>query len=475
MFDMPLRHWLHKIGVNSGLGLELRIRDDWGNRGLGSEASGGLDGDRAHASHPRVPERALLPVGQRVGSYNFPSLHKGGGAAGLALDCPDGVDLDPTRYLEGRLTDDERAFFEANGFLLVKNALPPDQYAEIMEAVDKCRADAIGTGQNTRTEMTHAAAFSPANDLQQVQAIRRLLTNEVILAKAVDILGFNIYCYHYHVNITPASATGAAEDLPTADEISAKVKTFRYHQDSGQSEDMEEQRDDVEPFRFSIKCAYFLTDTLKSGMANTWIVPTQHKRGKLELPASGVGQPKLAAPALCPANSCLIFDRRLWHSPTPNWSNATRKVCFVGYSFRWCQPKDGMFVEPAMQAASCPILRQMLGYTTSNAGLYQPNCADTPLRPWLHSLGIDEPLGPSQERPHFGPNDGLLPVPMTVRELEAQGLFEGDAGHRTDPRVGDVPRIHSQYRRQGAAGSDGQSMKERLDAEERSSLFSARL
>ena len=34
------------------------------------------------------------------------------------------------------------------------------------------------------------------------------------------------------------------------------------------------------------------------------------------------------------------------------------------------------------------------GYTSSNAGLYQPNSADTPIRPWLHSIGIDEPLGP---------------------------------------------------------------------------------
>ena len=118
-------------------------------------------------------------------------------------------------------------------------------------------------------------------------------------------------------------------------------------------------------------------------------------------------------------------DRRLFHSPTPNWSSVTRKVCFVGYGFRWIQPKDGMYVEPAMSKATCPILKQMLGYTSSNAGLYQPNSADTPIRPWLHSIGIDEPLGPAAKRPDFGALDGLMPLPRTVRELEAQGLFEG--------------------------------------------------
>ena len=60
-------------------------------------------------------------------------------------------------------------------------------------------------------------------------------------------------------------------------------------------------------------------------------------------------------------------DRRLFHTPTPNWSPLTRQVCFVGYGFRWIQPKDGMFVEPAMEAATCPILKQMLGYTVSAA------------------------------------------------------------------------------------------------------------
>ena len=59
-----------------------------------------------------------------------------------------------------------------------------------------------------------------------------------------------------------------------------------------------------------------------------------------------------------------------------------------------------------------------------------------------------------------------LPLPKTVRELEAQGLFEGDTGHTTDPRPDVRP-----YRRRDAGGQDGQSMKERLDAEERASLL----
>jgi len=47
---------------------------------------------------------------------------------------------------------------------------------------------------------------------------------------------FQICCYHFHVNVTPpaadeASAMGAAS-MPTFEDISTSVKTFRFHQAS---------------------------------------------------------------------------------------------------------------------------------------------------------------------------------------------------------------------------------------------------
>ena len=229
------------------------------------------------------------------------------------------------------------------------------------------------------------------------------------------------------------------------------------------------------PQQFSVKVGYVLTDTPTAGMANTWLLPRRHKSDSFERPPEGVGQPEGAVPVVCPANSCFIFDRRCFHSPTPNWSEQTRKVCFVGYSYRWLQPKDGMYVEPAMERARCPVLMQLLGYTSSNSGLYQPNAVDTPLRPWLHhACGITDPLGPDVHRPEFGwSRDGFGPLPLTVRELESQGSFEGDTGHSTRARAGARPYSRAESRRQGD-GDGGQTMKEKLDAEERASLLSSR-
>ena len=38
---------------------------------------------------------------------------------------------------------------------------------------------------------------------------------------------------------------------------------------------------------------------------------------------------KGAIPVLVPANSCMIFDRRLWHAATPNWAQRERMVVFM--------------------------------------------------------------------------------------------------------------------------------------------------
>jgi hypothetical protein len=59
------------------------------------------------------------------------------------------------------------------------------------------------------------------------------------------------------------------------------------------------------------------------------------------------------------------------------------------------------------------------------------------VRSWLyHQCGTHELLGPDATRPEFGALDGLLPVPQTVREMEATGAFEGDTGRTNHCPVG---------------------------------------
>ena len=47
---------------------------------------------------------------------------------------------------------------------------------------------------------------------------------------------------------------------------------------------------------------------------------------------------------LAKPGTAVFFDRRLWHAPSPNWSEVTRKVLFYGYGYRWIRTKDDMTV-----------------------------------------------------------------------------------------------------------------------------------
>jgi len=89
-----------------------------------------------------------------------------------------------------------------------------------------------------------------------------------------------------------------------------------------------------------MKAAYYLTDMSEAGRANTWIIPGAHLAPRSPVEGLDLGQPEGAIPIRCPANSCLLFDRRLYHTATPHWEPEApvRQALFVGYAHRWLRP-----------------------------------------------------------------------------------------------------------------------------------------
>ncbi len=156
-------------------------------------------------------------------------------------------------------------------------------------------------------------------------------------------------------------------------------QTFGWHQDSGRVN--VEMESHPRP-RLALKVAYFLSDTAQEGRGNFWVVPGSHLHDTLEMPAGGTGQPTGAEPVLARPGTAVFFDRRLWHTASPNWSDVTRKVLFYGYGYRWIRTKDDMTVTD-LWSHSDPIRRQLLGDGLNANGHYSPTDADVPLRVWL--------------------------------------------------------------------------------------------
>jgi hypothetical protein len=270
--------------------------------------------------------------------------------------------------LQHRLTADERRTFEETGLLTVPNALGPEQLARLTEATDAAHRRYLENGFEPKKALFHPN-FIPDDPL-----FADLVDHDRVLPKVWGILGWNIYLYHAHMIVTPP--TGQPRD----------DKTFGWHQDSGRVN--REIETHPRP-RLSLKVAYFLSDASQSGRGNFWVVPGTHLCDTLAMPEGGQGQPEGAVPVLVEPGTAVLFDRRLWHAASPNWSDVTRKVLFYGYGYRWIRTKDDMTVQ-SLWEQSDPIRRQLLGYGPSCNGFYSPTDEDVPLRTWLREHSPEE-------------------------------------------------------------------------------------
>ena len=265
--------------------------------------------------------------------------------------------------LEYGLTEAERKQFNEQGYLMVEDALSPEQVAVLTATTDEIYTRKVAAGHNDKT-----ALFYP-NFIPDSPLYADLVDYERILPKVWGILGWNIYLYHGHLIVTPP--TGQTPD----------DKTFGWHQDSGRINSEIESH--PRP-RLSLKVAYFLSDTSVAERGNFWIVPGSHTWDTLDRPTGGTGQPTGAIPVLAKPGTAVFFDRRLWHTASPNWSTHTRKVLFYGYGYRWIRTKDDMTVQ-SLWPESDPIRRQMLGWGVNANGFYSPTDEDVPLRTWLRT------------------------------------------------------------------------------------------
>lgn len=275
--------------------------------------------------------------------------------------------MDPS-CLAHRLTEDERQAVSRDGYLILEDVLTEEEVERLTGVVD--RLHAAGEFEEGRTDETISRRVNKIGFVGMDRSLFDLVACDRTLPTVWGILGWNVYLYHSHLSITETEPGSYALDGPT----------WKWHQDSGRlNQDME-----TEPRpRISIKVAYFLTDVSEEGRGNFWVVPGSHLRNKLERPESGMGQPEGAVPVMVKPGTAVIFDRRIWHTATPNFSSIVRKVLFYGYGYRWIRTRDEMEFPQAWYDESDPVLQQMMGHSVNEYGRSSPTDADVPLKVWL--------------------------------------------------------------------------------------------
>ena len=239
----------------------------------------------------------------------------------------------------------ERERFDRDGYLIIRGALTPDEVSRYAAALDRTYAAATSSGR-----------VQPGASMHQLSAVANcpeaagLLDHPSTFRYVWSLLGWNIHVYHSHLDVHPP--------LPAR-----RPFRFEWHQDGGRQN--REIETDPRP-RLSVKLAYWLSDVSAPGRGNLKVVPGSHRvnwisgppRRDVEWP-----EPEGAIEVTASPGDVVLFDRRLWHARSDNYSPHTRKAIFFGYTFRWVairDENDGIWSSDWAGRLS-PVQRQLLG------------------------------------------------------------------------------------------------------------------
>ncbi|MGZ5301727.1 MAG: phytanoyl-CoA dioxygenase family protein, partial [Actinomycetota bacterium] len=258
------------------------------------------------------------------------------------------------------LTDEQRERFERDGYLVVDDALDAAHVSRLTDAVDRVWA-AHRDPPIVGADPLHLLAFVGRDPL-----FLELLDHEPILRLVVDLLGWNVFMHHCHLDVHPPMR-------------GPSPRRWMWHQDGGvQNHDL-----DTHPRpRMSVKVAYFLSDVSQPGRGNFSVLPCSHLRNTIERPADDDNAMNGAVPILARPGTAVLFDRRLWHMRGENRSSLTRKALFYAYTYRWVRARDDIRIPPELFATITPVRAQLLGAGSSAIGHWMPSDDDAALRAW---------------------------------------------------------------------------------------------
>ncbi len=269
-----------------------------------------------------------------------------------------------TSWLEYCATDEQLNTFNETGYLIVENAIT-SELVDQLEAV----ADRIDAEERAKTGLAAHKLLSKFRTVMEDDLLLELLDNKKVFPLLWDILGWNIQLYISHLIMYP----------PVPAETPRVSKAAHWHQDGGRPiPEMERPHP-----RLSLKVSYWLSDVTNRDNGAMRLIPGSHKLDKLPPRNNPDEDPDGAIDLIVKRGTAVLFDRRMWHSRGWNFSEVTRKVLFMGYSYRWLRGLDYNLMPPELLEKCDPIRRQLLGDGVNIKGWWQPTDADVPLKTWI--------------------------------------------------------------------------------------------
>jgi ectoine hydroxylase-related dioxygenase (phytanoyl-CoA dioxygenase family) len=259
------------------------------------------------------------------------------------------------------LTDEQRTFFDDNGYLIVENALPLNLVAELDAVIDD-----LYKNKDLSPHVKPTGELNLRNCIVHHPSFLQLLDWPTTAPLAWQILNWNIQLLTSHLIV-----------LPSGPEPSPEEKTkLGWHRDGGTS-----SREMAEPHpRILLKIAYVISDQQDPKTGATFLVPGSNRMLGRPPVDPQTGLLRGAISVNVKPGTAFIFEQRTYHSVGKNWSGILRKTIFMGYGYRWVKPMDYIVMPEELIARANPIQKQLLGVVSDPISYYIPRDEDVPIK-----------------------------------------------------------------------------------------------
>ncbi|MDC5255942.1 phytanoyl-CoA dioxygenase family protein, partial [Acinetobacter baumannii] len=255
----------------------------------------------------------------------------------------------------------------------IKNKFNDDGYIHLSSFFDEkiiSNITPILNKYHLNSQMAHKTNLLTSSDLIK---LKNFLLDDRILQIASNIMGANI-----RLSFAEYSQTNYEEPKLIWKKYMYDSNGLGFHRD-GAFLNLQQCCGDVAPI-YSLKFAFWLSNTNINNAGNMYIIPGSH----LWSDTYNIDE---VEPLSIKARigDVTLFDRRIYHSRSPNLSKITRKVLFIEFSYRWLRRK----MEISINSYTLDKLKstdlQILGDTDNPWDLYWPE-GDLPLEKYLMDI-----------------------------------------------------------------------------------------
>ena len=257
-----------------------------------------------------------------------------------------------------RLSESMRCQWQEQGYLHLKNAIPQDEVAGYLQAVD----EVIEQYETENPGLREQGAYPIIEVLFQISGMDPLMDHPNLFGVILDLMGPYLQIMGSEIYVRYPGG-----EMP------------KWHTDAGRSLGQIRVTPDSLPLNFKIQ--FFLTDILEEDHTNFCLVPGSHRR---PMPEAGSSQrsvqqgqsvstrdgkhweakettPSGAIQMIAEAGDCAIFPNTLWHAVSPNNSGVVRRSFALRYGQMWCRPFDYEKCPEEVLARMTPRRRRLMG------------------------------------------------------------------------------------------------------------------